>query len=91
MGTGFIIIKQILFTPQEAIVDLTSYKAHLFNINLGVHNLIAETNSLVRDSSRKNYLQPVPPILAEGKENECSGLPTHVVALYKVWNEAYHR
>ena len=33
-------------SPQASIVNLTGYKSNLFNINLGVHNLMAQVHSL---------------------------------------------
>ena len=36
-----------LFFPQEAIVNLSGYKSDLFNINVGVHNLLAGRTALM--------------------------------------------
>ena len=70
--------------PQEAIVLVTSHKSSLFDVNLGVHNLLARLNtiaSLYRCNAKDT----------NARLAKFEGLKKEVVELYSLWDKAFHR
>ena len=72
-----------LFHLQDLLRLLTDQKSDLFNINLGVHNLIATYKTL--DQGRLNM------DAHEEHMGVIQELKGAVVALYAQWDDTYHR
>ena len=76
-----------LVSPQAAIVNLSGYKSDLFNLNLGVHNLLAG-RSLLRATKPAHTEEEVEDQFFEAGYERLEG---EVVNLYAKWDEAFQR
>lgn len=66
-----------LHTFKDAMIELSDFKSHLFELNLSVHNFLAELNS-----SRIN---------SKAKFEHAVHLKDDVISLYTLWDRAHHQ
>lgn len=66
-----------LHTFTDAMIELSDFKSHLFELNLSVHNFLAELNS-----SQVN---------SKSKFEHAAHLKEDVIGLYTLWDRAHHQ
>jgi hypothetical protein len=75
---------------KASIVNLTGLKSDLFNINVEIHNFLADLCvSRRKDSHNSTPQQRIPMLKREAITS--TTLRDKVVALYAMWDEAFHR
>lgn len=67
-----------LHTFEDALGELTEFKSHLFELNLSVHNFLAELNSCNSNNNKLKFRKSV-------------HLKDDVMELYKLWDKAHHQ
>jgi len=67
-----------LHTFRDAMLELSDFKSHLFELNLSVHNFLAEVNT----SSQLNN---------KAKFERAVHLKDDVIELYTLWDKAHHQ
>ena len=75
---------------QGSVVHLTGLKSDLFNVNVEIHNFLADLCVTRRQDSAHSPPQQRIPILRRETITSTS-LRDKVVALYALWDEAFHR
>ena len=80
----------LLFFYQASIVNLTGLKSDLFNINVEIHNFLADLSVTRRKDSHNSTPQQRIPMLKRETITSTT-LRDKVVALYAMWDEAFHR
>merc|ERR1719348_693508 len=71
-------LEQRLHTFRDAMLELSDFKSHLFELNLSVHNFLAEVNT----SSQLNN---------KAKFERAVHLKDDVIELYTLWDKAHHQ
>jgi len=66
-----------LHTFQDAMIELSDFKSHLFELNLSVHNFLAELNSCQMNN--------------KSKFEHAAHLKDDVIGLYTLWDRAHHQ
>ena len=79
-----------IFFKQASIVNLTGLKSDLFNINVEIHNFLADLCVTRRKDSHNSTPQQRIPLLKRETITSTT-LRDKVVALYAMWDEAFHR
>merc|ERR1719234_1100872 len=67
-----------LHTFKDAMIELSDFKSHLFELNLSVHNFLAELNSSQINNGKSKFERAV-------------HLKDDVIALYTMWDRAHHQ
>jgi len=67
-----------LHTFEDALAELTEFKSHLFELNLSVHNFLAEINSSNNIDNKVKFKKSV-------------HLKDDVMDLYKLWDKAHNQ
>jgi len=62
----------------DAMIELSDFKSHLFELNLSVHNFLAELNSSQINAGKSKFERAV-------------HLKDDVIALYTMWDRAHHQ
>lgn len=67
-----------LHTFRDAMLELSDFKSHLFELNLSVHNFLAEVNTSSQMNNKSKFERAV-------------HLKDDVVELYTLWDKAHHQ